>query len=83
MQTVCQIDVLHCVRPEAALDLTAFPFLQGGVNDADVAREIPGSTTEQRAAAFNSLLSSARIQLVGPDYDNPRYRALAHEEAAK
>jgi hypothetical protein len=38
---------------------------------------------EQRAQAINGLLTSQRIQLVGNDFDNPRYKALAPEEAIK
>jgi hypothetical protein len=53
------------------------------VNDADVAREMPRSTMEQRGHAYNALLNSQRIQLVGNDFDNPRYKALAPEEAIK
>jgi len=58
------------------------PLLQS-VTDEDIARLMPRTTAEQRVTAFNTLLSSSRIQLVGNDYDNPRYRALAAEEAAK
>jgi hypothetical protein len=53
------------------------------VTDADVAKELPHTTAEQRARAFNSLLSSSRIQLVGSDFNNPRYRGFAKEEAVK
>lgn len=53
------------------------------VTDADVARELPHTTAEQRAHAFNALLSSSKIQLVGNDFDNPRYRGFAREEAIK
>lgn len=53
------------------------------VTDADVAKELPHTTAEQRARAFNSLLSTSRIQLVGDDFDNPRYRGFAKEEAVK
>jgi hypothetical protein len=59
-----------------------FNYLQS-VNDADVAREMPRSTMEYRAQAFNALLNSQRIQLVGNDFDNPRYKALAPEEVIK
>jgi len=38
---------------------------------------------EQRGHAYNALLNSQRIQLVGNDFDNPRYKALAPEEAIK
>ena len=51
----------------------------GGV---ELERGVPNSTAEQRAEALNSLLQSSRIQLVG-SHDDPRYRALAHEEAAR
>jgi DNA-directed RNA polymerase III subunit RPC6 len=48
-----------------------------------VARELPHLTTEQRAHAVNALLSGTKIQLVGEDLDNPRYRAMGREESIK
>lgn len=53
------------------------------VTDSDIAKELPETTIEDRVKAFNSLLGSSRIQLVGSDYDNPRYKAFAREEAVK
>ena len=58
-------------------------YLLQWVTDADVARELPHLTTEQRAHAVNALLSGTRIQLVGEDLDNPRYRAMGREESIK
>ena len=44
---------------------------------------MPRSTMDQRAQALNNLLNSQRIQIIGTNFDNPHYKALAPEEAVK
>lgn len=44
---------------------------------------MPRASAEERAHAFNALLTGHRIQLVGTDFDNPRYKGLPPEEAQK